>query len=765
MFFAIILSSVKIYPMCDFRFKTAIPTASDSRGLISRNGVYFSSNTHLFKLINSKYGLVSSCDGTIRSFGVCGDYSILCTQDRIFLNHFQNFVGSLNRSASAIDVSADFFAIGVDNVLEIWMIPKEYKPTLFRLHSKNVGHYRSIRFIKILNDTQIVTASDDCTVRMFDISRKESRIIASLNDVPAGLHVGDGTVIVACKNGSVSSVNVKSMEYRNMKFDANITASASFENILAVCFENMAAKKDSVQDPILPTISHPEKQAVSEKTVVIIFKDFEEIYRGEVGDKVVELALEKNTLYMRTHGFIGSYDIHSESFVFVLDLPKILNIALFKNMIAAGCADKKIRIYREASCTKTLHDPNSKGDVLFTHLSASICTAVYSTGHVSSFNINDSHCFRSFLVSNEPLHALSSSCVSDDGCFLFISEQANIKVVDLVRSKLVESINLKSPIISTAFYRNFLYCIELDKTLSKINVFSGHIENVMIENIPTSLVVKDQNVVVSTVKDVLIYDLDINFINSFSAQLEARKRNEMYARPKPVEQIDFNSEFIFCGGSSNLIKLFEHSFQQHTQNSLMKHFLFQVLRVSRNKDWENYKTKLLKEKDTKFDKERVIETRKICVRGDVMYLLSSEGLSVYEKNSVKLSPLEFDVVASKEYVQESLKNKSYQKALISAVQLGEFGLVRGVIDACDDKDFLVRYIPSRYAKVLLENLVGYIKRDFTNIEYIGLISKLILWHNISYPGLSGLIRDGTKTMYSEIKSNKYLIDVIFRRNI
>ncbi|ELA42644.1 uncharacterized protein VICG_00396 [Vittaforma corneae ATCC 50505] len=517
--FFVVFSSVKIYPMNGFRFKTAIPTASDSKGLISNNGVYFSSNTHLFKIQCSKYNLISSCDGTIRSFGICGDYSILCTQDRVVLNHFQTFIGSLKRSASAIDVYSDFFAIGVDNVLEVWMMPKEYKFTLFSLHSKNIGHYRCIRFIKILNSTQIVTASDDCTVRVFDILRKKSKIIASLNDIPVGLHTNNHIIAVTCKNGSITFLNTESIEYKNVKFDANIVASASFENILALCLENMIIPKEDLKESILPINAQSSKQEVLKKTVVVIFKDFEEIYRGELDDKVIELALERNTLYVRTPSFIGGYDIRSESFVFLLDLPKILNITPLKNMIAAGCADRKIRIYMETLCIKTLYDPNSKGDILYTHLSTNICTAVYTTGYVSSFNINDSHCFRSFLVSSEPLSALSSSCMSDDGCFLFISEQANIKVIDLMRSKLVESIHLKSPIISTAFYRNYLYCIELDKTLSKINVFSGHTENVMIEDIPTNMTVKNLSVVVSTVKDILIYDLDINFATLFQSSL------------------------------------------------------------------------------------------------------------------------------------------------------------------------------------------------------------------------------------------------------
>lgn len=751
--------------MDEFKFKTAIPTASDSKGLLANNGVYFSSSTHLFKLSNNKYQLVSSCNGTIQCFGVYENYTILCTQDKVYFNHFQNLIGSLNRSASAVAVFGDFFALGVDNILEVWLIPREYKFTLFTLHSKNVGHYKKIVSIVIISSTHIATASEDCTVRLFDIAKKESKIIGSLNDIPIGLHYDDinDTVIATCRNGSLVAIKLGCLEYKNAKFDASIVASSMYGDLLAICLENMVLAPK--EEPLLPTPHQTiSKREVSKKSVIIIFKNMEEIYRGEIEHKVLELCLEKGSIFMKTSTFLGKYDIQTESFRFTLSLPKITTISLFKNMIAAGCLDGNTRIYREAACIKTLYDPNAKGAISATHISANVCTVLYKTGYVSVFNINDSHCFRSFSVSNELSGVFSSSSVSEDNCFLFISEKSNVKVIDLVKSRLLDTVSLKSPIISIKFYRNYLYTIELDKILSKINVFSGHSENVALEEIPTNLAVKEQTVLVSTVGGIVIYDLDLNFISSSSVRLEGRKRNEMYSIAKAVEQVDIAANSIFCGGSSNLVKVFGYNNSAGKSGpSLMKTIQFQILKVSRNKDWENYKTKLMKEKEGKFEKEKVIETLGLCADVNKLYLLSTEGLSIYEKRLLQLTSIEFDVEASEGYLNNALSNKQYQKGLIAAIRMKNFSHMKKVIDSCSDIDFLVRYLPVPHAKYLLECLVEYVKQDFTKLHLIDMIVKLVHWHGVSYPGLLELLRDGTKTIYKEVKSNKYLIDEILKR--
>lgn len=746
-----------IPPMNEFKLESVIPTSSESNCLFARNGLYFSSNTNLFKLENGKYTLVSSCDGTIRNFTVFGSYSLLSTDDRIYLNNNSHFIGSLRRSATALDICEDFFAIGTDNILEVWMIPKEFKFTLFTLHSKNVGHHKRITNIKIIDENRILTASEDCTIRLFDISTKKSKIIASLSDLPIGLHfdMKNNNVIATSKNGRVVIVNLDTMEFTNMEYEANISASVFEDDVFVLCLENMVIPK-SQEDTLLLPDTKKELQ-LSDKTTIILFKEMEEIYRGEISEKILSVAYDNVKFFVRTSEFIGNYDFHGDSLISLLDIPKILNMNLFKNVLSTGCADRHIRIYRGNTCIANLFDSKSVGEIHSTHISSNICTAVYKTGYISSFNINDLHCFRSFQVSTEPLTVLSASTMSEDGCFLFLSDLSDIKVVDIIKCKLLETINLKSPIISMKYYRDYLYTIELDKTVSKINVFSGFIENILLEDIPTSISIKESSVVISTVQDILFYDLDLNFINSFSVTLEGRNRSEMYISPKSVECVGFTSEYVFCGGDCNTIKVFHRS---DDPSGLMKSFLSQILRVSRNKDKENYKTKLMKEKDTKFDKENKIRALNIHSNEDKMYILSTEGISIYSKDIVEFSPLEFDVETTKDFVEASLQSGNYQKALISSLKQKDSSLVLKTIDNSDDIDFLIKHIPSKYAKILLEFSVGVLKQDFTNIKFIQMINKILFWHKIAYPGLLEILRNGTKSIYDNIKSNKYLIEAI-----
>lgn len=751
--------------MDQFQLKTAIPTASDARGIISKNGIYFPSNTHLFKLQNGNYSLVSSCDGTIRFFDVHDDYSMLCTEERVYLNHHQNLLGTLRRSVTAIAMNSDFFAIGVDNALEVWHIPREYKFTLFKRHSKNIGHYRKITQIRIIDDSRILTASEDCSVRIFDISRKESKVIAALNDVPIGLHFDSTSnlCIATCSNGSIVSVNLASMEYSNIKYDAKISASASFGDLFAVTLQDLVIPNPEKDPDLLPdTKKIPEKLKTSKNTTIVVFKGTEEVYKGEIEQKVNGLALDESNLVIRSSEFVGSYNLQSESFTFILDLPKILNISVFKNKLSAACKDGKIRIYRDNSCVATLFDEKAKGEILQTHISSNICTAVYKSGHVSSFNINDQHCFRSFSVSNEQLGGFSSSAVNEDGCFLFVSQNENIKVIDMMRSKLVETINLKSPIVKILFYRDYLYTIELDKTLSKMNIFSGYNESVALEFLPTNIAVKEKLVAVSTVKEIVFYDLNLNFLDSFSVQLEGRNRSEMYQKPKPVEYFDFNSNYVFCGGSSNFLKVFEYSCQKQTGKSLMKNFLSQVITVSRNKEWENYKTKLMKEKETKFDKERVITVQGLILNQNTAFLLSSDGLSIFEKSKVSFCSLEFNVEASEEFINKSIECKDYQKALISAIKLGNPEYVAKVIDSCADADFLVRFLTEKYTMPLATIIIWILKQENTcdNIKMIRILNRLIYWHKLECPSIRELFEELSKKLYKDLKKTKYLLNAV-----
>lgn len=737
--------------MGEYVLRGVIPTESEARGLVYSSEMYFSSHTHVFKVENGRSKLFSSCDGTVRMFSVSGSSIYMCTEDRVYMNHFELTIGSLKRTATAIDSTQDLIAIGVGSVLEVWHVPKEYAFTLFRMHSRNAGHYKAIRCIKIVDDQTVITASEDCTVRVFDVQGRKSRIVASLSDIPVGLYYDDGQVSVTCRNGSVVFLSLETSEFANMGFKASLVSSSSHGGMLALALTGM---EEPQADPLLRDREEISEKMPSAKSMIILLKNREEVYRGEIDFLLEEIALSGYRVAVRSRNLVGIFDTQTGVFSLSIDLPRCLSMGERQGLLSVGCSDGSVRIYRSTSCISKLSDPNARGSILHTHIACSTCIAVYKTGHVSAFNINDGNCYRSFGMLGD-LSFYSSSCMSDDGCFLFVSNGTDIHVIEMQRSRLVDTIRTKSPVISTIYYKDHLYSLELDKTLEKHNVFSGGSDSVVLESTGTGLSVKNDVVAVSTSKDVVLYDLNLRFLNSFRVLLEGRNRCEMYSRPKPVERVDLDSHHVFCGGQANKIKVIEYSRGQ--TKTLMSNSLVQEIRVSRNKDWEGYKERLYREKTTKYDKKKVIEVLGIVCSERRLFVLSREGVSMYEIEDRVFNPIEFDVKATPEFVLENIVLRNYQKALISALQLGSAELTKKVIDSSTDIDFMVKYTPRRYMDALLEIVFAYMRQDFTNIRMAEVVNRIVFHHRISLPGLSDSLHEGTKAAYSLLKKNHYIM--------
>lgn len=752
--------------MSEYVLKGIIPTESEARGLSYGNGMYFSSHTNVFRVENNRSKLFSSCEGTIRMFSVCNNNIYMCTEDRVYMNHFELCIGSLKRTATAIDSTQDVIAIGVNNALEIWHVPKEYAFTLFRQHSKNVGHYKAIICIKIVDSQTVITASEDCTVRVFDILERRSRIIASLSDVPVGLHYNEGQVVVTCRNGSVVFLSLESSEFHNVRFEATLMSSSSHGSMLVLALTGMEIASQKNDEALLPSTAHeaPRKKELSTRCMIVLLKEREEVYRAEMDCSVDEVSLNGYRVAIRSKGFAGIFDTQTGAFLFSMDLPKCLNMSEGQGLLSVGCADRSVRIYRDTSCISRLFDQKARGDIAGTHISSNTCVAVYKTGYVSAFNICDGNCYRSFSIDafgNDTFSLYSGSCLSEDGCFLFVSNKTEIHVIEMQRSRLIDTMRTKSPIISMVYYKDHLYTLELDKTLARHSVFSGASDSIALESMGTNLSVRNDIVAVSTINEVVLYSLGLEFRSSFRVLLEGRNRSEMYSKAKPVEQLDLGLRHVFCGGQANTIKVVEYS--RDTSRSLMSNNLVQEIKVSRNKDWENYKAKLYREKTTEYDKRKVIETLKIAASERRFFVLSREGVSMFEVDDRMFNPIEFDVKATPEFVLENTRLHNYQKALISALQLGSAELAKHVIDNSTDIDFMVQYIPRQYMHALLEVALAYLKQDFGNIRLIELINRVVFHHRVSLPGLLDILSEGTRTSYSLLKKNHYLMQSMIQR--
>ena len=506
-----------------------------------------------------------------------------------------------------------------------------------------------------------------------------------------------------------------------------------------------------------------KKKETSKNSTVILLKDSQEFFRSEIDSQIIEISLEHGTIFMRTLDSICAYDIQTESFIYNLPLPTILSISVFKNLLAISSLNRLVCIYKDNVCMAGLRDPKAIGDITSVHISSNICTVLYSSGYVSCFNINDTQCFRSFRMSEESTFLCSTSCISEDGCFLFASDGTkSIKVIDLIKGRLLDTITLNSAIIKVIFYKDFLYTLELDKILTKHSVFSGLTDSVALEDIPLSCSIRNTAVLVSTTKGIVAYDLNLNHIDSLSVKLEARNRGEMYIKSRPVEQLDFNASYIFCAGQSNSLKVFENSLDSKGYKpKLIKNSLVQIIQVSRNRDMENFGSKLFREKQEEFDKSNLISVNSLFFSNDKLYVQTKADLCIYERVVTSFQPIEFDVIPTEEFIRNNLDNSL--KSLIAALRLNDCALINLVINNCTDLEFAVNFLPQKYARPLLEFAFEVVKQDFTNLKVLKIIQMILVTHNVTIPGLLESLSSGAVPSYLEVKKNKFLISAISKQ--
>ena len=765
--------------------KASIPTESESNCLVLSDALYFSSHTNIYKAESGIFSIHTSVEGTIRHFAVNSHNVFICTDDRIYMNFGENTIGTLRRSACSIDANDSVFAIGNGNVLEVWDIPREYKFTLFKNKTKVSGHHGPIVVIKIINDDLVLTGSEDNTVRFFNLKEKKSTILAKTRSTPVGIHLFDeDRIAVTSMDGAIFYFNLKTLDDDSTKkliFIGSPILSASLHGeFLAIAAECPKESPKEVEtdhfhynQPSVQTIDNnvdtqiivPMHRKPQEKSLIMIYKNGEEIYRAEICFIIDKISLFNQNLSMRARNCVGIFSIPTEKFIFNVDLPRISSFNIDRELIAAGCMDRKVRIYNNHICRNALFDPKSSGDILNAYICHNTCITAYKGGYISAFNITDSTCYRSFSIGGYDVLSTdyNMSAISNDGCMLFMATRQSIFIIDIQRSKCIDEIKLECPLIELVFHRDLLYYLTLSNEICKYNVYNGKCTTMQLETAAIGMTIRNNSMVVSTSAELIFYDLDFNYTDTVGVTLEARHREEVYSKSKPVGFFDFDSKHIICGGQSNQIKVIRHGNESHTK-SLCSNEVVQVLRASRNRDWENYKTKLTVEKKTAFNKNNFIEVRKIVACESKFYVLTREGILIYEISKRAFNPIEFNVEVSPEFVTASIKSGNYSAAMLSALQLGDYGTIKMVMDGAQNVEYVVRYIPSTYASLLMDYMLSTLKIDFTNLKALEFIKWIVFYHKVEMSGAMDTIREGCKNDYNAVKGNYYMLQNIMKKN-
>lgn len=641
--------------MREYRLRGAIPTESEARGLHYDGDLFFSAHTHLFRCSQGAYSKVCDVDGTVVDFAV-GERTFVATQERMYMNSESVTVGTLRRSFSCIAARNGLIAAGCRNVLEIWHIPTEYRFTLFKLHSKNLGHFLDITSVRFVADHLVLTTGRDCSVRMFNILDKTSRRICSTMSAPLAAYSTDQDnteITVVCEDGALLTylLNDSGVVSQGKTFlDSRILASSCHAGFVAVSVE-------------------------CEGENLFVFRGQERVYSANIGHRITELVLAGESIAVRGPGFVGIYNLLMNVFGFELELPRIVCMHAARELVAVGCADKRVRIYHEHRCLQTLHDANSTHPVFSVHLLQNSVLCLSVDGRVSVWDLKNGTCYRSFKI---PVR-MSASEVSSDGLLLFIADfnEYTVRVVDLQRSKEIDVLTGHSgPIFRMVCSQNALFSLSYDNTITRWNVYSQTSDVLQLEKTITGLAVRNRKLCVATENELIVYDDQFVYERSIQVSLRARKRNELFVSEKPVEHLDFTFDcrFVVAGGESNTLKIVS------VETGDVEH----AVAVSLNREWENYEERLGRQSDRLFDKTKTIEVLRIQHSSSqrLFYVLTREGVAVYELSTTRFSPISLDVSLTPDAISQYIADQEHLKAAIGSLRINQYDVIKNTVLCC-----------------------------------------------------------------------------------
>jgi periodic tryptophan protein 2 len=655
--------------MREYKLRTVIPTESESRGLYYSGDLYFSSNTYVYKYSQGGYSMVSTAQETIQDFCI-GEKVFIITHERMYMNNLSSIIGTLKNKCRSIAVSDRYIALGCSNVLEIWHIPREFKFTLFKLHSKSRAHFQDITSISFVSEDILLTASRDCTVRLLSIEDGRLTRVCTTREAPVGAYSSGGRIIVASGDGVIAHYErgeeVKLVD--RVFLDCNIVAASFHSGLLAVFTDR------------------------SEDSNLFVYRDLELVYSSRIDHGVTEMCLCEGLLALRGRNFVGIYSLVADLFIVELPLPRISAVAINKELMAVGCSDKKVRIYDGERCLNTLEDPNITHALFNVHFVQNSALAVSVDGRISVWDARSGVCYRSFRVD---VRACATE-VSEDGVVLFVADFDNyaIKVFDLQRSKEIDQLSgHMGPVYRMVYDGGYLYSLGYDNAVRRWDVYRQGVTELLLDKMAAGLAVKNGKVCVSLDGNLVVYDSGFNYENTIRASLRSRKRGDMFVSEKPVEQLDFSLDgrFVIAGGAANKIKVLSLETSDEVQG----------LKASNNKDWENYKEQLGKESTKPFDKTKIIEVLKIIHSGTqrIFYVLTREGVGIYDVSRTKFSPLSLDVELTPEAIQRYLEGGEYYKAVYGSLRINEYEIIKDVLLKCpsDRVEGIVKYLDEKLA--------------------------------------------------------------------
>ncbi|KCZ77444.1 hypothetical protein H311_01544, partial [Anncaliia algerae PRA109] len=555
--------------MLNYSLYSAVPTKSHAKGLVSDSEIFFSNHTFLYSL-TSKPNFIGTVDYEITNIMNLNQNFLILTRKRMYLmNKMGEILSTYKKEAKYCEAIGNSLVLAVKNYVEFYHLNDEYRLCL----DKRCGvHSDDVYFLKKI-DYFLFSASNDRTLRMHYngrtpvVSTQRSKIVNVfiINHDPMEM-------VIVTEGGGIywQNIYLDSLDDKSFEKKKNV-----YETTNKIFLEGKVYSALSKGNKIFLIFEE------SEKRKLIVLEDQKIKMEIEINEIFYEMEWNKNRpeILLKNENGIKVFDLLEAKISDKVDFPHILCMSEDKNKLTLGCSDKFIRIYDDAQLISKVIDQKALGNIFNVYKIKNVVFSITGSGYVSVFDLNNQVCFRSFHISCR----VSASALNEDGTLLFLSdfETNEIHVIDVMRSKKVDTIDNLSPVLSMCIFKSYLYVLTTT-SLTKYDLYNSTNNSI---DFSGNALTFGEYLGASTDKAVYLFDKNLNLLTTLECKLEGRNISECFIKSKPITKISFDHlGNVLVGGCVNQIYMLN-------EDTSKKY------KVSYNKELENYNERKGKEEE------------------------------------------------------------------------------------------------------------------------------------------------------------------------
>lgn len=651
--------------MKSFSIIDSIPTQKCGQMTVSNQNINFVSSNSFYA---PKH--IVSLPSTIVSFATA-KYHFLLTQQKLYqTNSKGEIITTMNitKRCSMVRVHENRLFLFFDGSFEIYEIPESYQPVMYKLINRTLTE-SSIVCVDFCGGLMICGCQDN-SVRIYETGVSETFLGSYMGRVVACFMNGREIIVVSENDIFFYDVDIKSengaLEFSKKTIVNNIHST----QIEAACLDKNEG---------LLFIGRED-----EKFIIEVYKNNDLYLTPEIEfGNIRNICVGNGLLGVVTDNGILLYDYTNNLTLSTVDISEIHSMNAINDIIALGTKNA-IRIYRDFKEISS-HKLQAQSKIIFIHPSRSILITISSLGTVKLYDIQNLHCFKTFDIDKIAL----SSATNEDGSLLFLGNES-ICIYDTKRGSVIDELKSHTgPVFKLKYKSSYIYSLGMDNYLRKQYIYDTKRDGHELENINGETLIDFDlglNLYVLTRKEVIIYDLNFNFIKSFLLDSKYKMTYEKIAV--------MNDSLVFVYGHTK-------NYKEEIQNCLNIYSVEHLVKIQE------------------------MRTGAVCdikAMQNAVLLLTEHGLKIVGQKSLSFDPIDIEVSCTPENV-EYLIGQNKLLALISAVKLNDLVLVNKVVKSVPEPEIgeLVRYFPQKYVPVLRTH----INQIENNLVWI---KNITFWH-------------------------------------